>query len=226
MRGRNFLFVLLLNGLSANAESRVLQEPAYCGPERFLSSELQVPGSASVQRLRAFRVGQTTLAGMAIGLSQALDVQKVAETFSATPEEKFCTWYLNSGNEEAEKLFHHIYLDSPLQMTPAGAAAKYRELLESFFTGSQSGANFISCLENQKYLAFGCNGQSHRGPAVFGMLLTFSGCSPESAEQIVNQLWGLNGVDVKVRLAILNEAFELGNEHPDLRARLQDFFDF
>ena len=73
-----------------------------------------------------------------------------------------------------------------------------------------SGNGFLSCLEESKYLAIGCHGMLHRGPSAFAMILAFSGCSPAHSLEIVNHLWGLNGVKYEVRNAIAEAGYELG----------------
>jgi hypothetical protein len=65
---------------------------------------------------------------------------------------------------------------------------------------------------------------AHRGPTVFGMLLAYSGCSAEHSLEITNQIWGLNGVKRKVRLAIIRKAYELGNTQKESRKRLAELF--
>ncbi len=60
-----------------------------------------------------------------------------------------------------------------------------------------------------------CNGMRHRGPTSFGMLLTYSGCSAEPANTTVNKIWGLNGVNPAVRLAIIQKAYDYGQSNPE-----------
>jgi hypothetical protein len=102
--------------------------------------------------------------------------------------------------------------------------AEYRAVLQDQF--AKAPISFLSCLENNKILIMGCNAQMHRGPTVFGMLLSFSGCSAEHSAEIVNSLWGLNGVKAEVRLAIIDEGRKLGDEDPNARLRLQRAFGY
>lgn len=225
LRGKifSFGFVLIAGSLGLASAAQGASEPAYCDPARFFQLEIQPEAGSSLVRLKAFQVGKAVLAGMAIGLSEFQPMATLAEWFGAAAEEKYCTWYLNSGHEAAEKAFNHIYLESPLKLTPAEAVEEFLGRLQGAFLEGDRG--FIGCLEQRGFLALGCNGQSHRGPAVFGMILAFSGCSPDHAEEIADTLWGLNGVDRNVRLATIEAAHRLGGIHPDLQQRLRAVFE-
>ena len=107
-------------------------------------------------------------------------------------------------------------------MTEKEAVAEFMNILEKTFDSSST--SFLSCASEQHYIALGCNGMRHRGPTVFGMLLAFSGCSPKNALEISNQIWGLNGVKRKVRLAVIEKAYELGASHRSSREKLAQLF--
>lgn len=210
-----------VSAVTAAAEPRA-QEPAYCDLNAFLKSEVAAPISQSIQRLHLYRLGNVTVAGMAMGLSKTSEMEALAESFSAGANVNFCTWYLNKGNTEAEKSFNHHYVDNPNKLTPEQAVTQFMGALQSSFT---NGANtFLACAETRGYIAMGCNGQMHRGPSGIGMLLAFSGCTPEHAEAIVDRIWGLNGVQYNVRLSIIQAGFDLGSQNPALRQRLQHAF--
>ncbi|HLE00069.1 MAG TPA: hypothetical protein VJB59_07410 [Bdellovibrionota bacterium] len=195
------------------------EEPAFCDPDRFMSFE-ETPVVRGIDRLRVFRIGRLTLAGMAIGASEASDVIGLAETYSVTADDHYCTWYVNKGNKEAEAEFNFRYVSNPLYSSPSRAAKEFMGTLDSSFKGGPGVPSFWSCAINQGYIAMGCNGQMHRGPSVFGMILAFSGCSSEHALTIANRIWGLNGVLPEVRLAIIQAARDFGDSRPDLRAKL------
>ncbi|HEY6001015.1 MAG TPA: hypothetical protein VI078_17160 [bacterium] len=219
------LLSLLLGAAPAFGESApapAAAEPAFCVPGTFLAHEVPGLAVAGVSRLRVFRLGPAVLAGMAIGDSDAAAVARLAEGHGATSADRYCTWYVNKGNREAAKLFRHVYLPNPRHLGPRKAADEYGEL---FGPALGPGPDAVwGCLEQRHYVAVGCNGQQHRGPTAFGMVLAALGCEPEHAAEIVNHLWGLNGVPEANRLAAIRRAYEIGASQPDLRARLQRLF--
>jgi len=198
-------------------------QPSYCYQDNFLSHEISAPISyQNLFRLRMFRLGKVTLVGLGIGNSNVEDVKNLARYYSAEWETGFCTWYINEGNREAEKSFNHKYVKHPMEVPVDEIVNNYLYgLKESFTTRDPS---FWSCAENQGYIAIGCHGHWHRGPSAFGMLLAFSGCTPEQSINIVNTLWELNGVSYDARWAIINAGYQLGHQHHDLRMKLQRAF--
>src|SRR5690349_5611043 len=85
-----FLFLFLFNFSATAAE-----EPSYCKLENFQRLEISNDGH-NLERLHVYKLGQVTLAGLAIGHSEATDVQAMSEHFSrTTSQEGYCTWYLN-----------------------------------------------------------------------------------------------------------------------------------
>lgn len=211
-------FLVLTLSLLFISQSTFANEPEYCNPETFYTKEIET--RSGIWRARTFRFGDVLVTGGAIGYSLPFKVTEFAEENStATSAEKYCTWYYNEGNDFASTLFSHHYVTNPQKLTAENGAKEYREVLKDQF--AKANLSFLSCLENQRYLAMGCNGQMHRGPSVFGMLLAFSGCSSNNALTIVNKLWGKNGVKPEVRQAIIEAGYQLGNEDPEARLRMQ-----
>ena len=217
-----FLLPLLLATVPAQAGTQPAGEPPFCVPDVFIKQEIAEEDAGAIKRLHAYRLGSVVLAGMAIGESEAADVADLAADHGLAADERFCTWYVNRGNAAAEKRFSHVYVPNPSSLSADEAARQYGELLGPAFAEGKGSVWW--CLEEKGYLALGCNGQKHRGPTVFGMVLAALGCSPENAAEIVNRIWGLNGVPPAHRLAPIRKAYDLGAErsglHPRLRERL------
>lgn len=211
------LLIILLSVLTL-AQAASAGEPAYCQPENFFQKEFDP--HESIWRDHAFKFGDVVLVGGAIGYSNSKKVAEFAEENSTASEaEKYCTWYYNEGNDNAAGLFNHFYVSNPKKVTTVTGPKEYRAVLKDQFAKSKN--SFLSCIEKHKILVMGCNGQMHRGPTVFGMMLGFSGCSSKNALTIVNKLWGKNGVKPEVRQAIIEEGVKLGNEDPQARLRMQ-----
>lgn len=197
-------------------------EPSYCAPSVFLKKEIK-HNNNKLLRGRIFQLGETKVMGVAVGNSDARDLVNFAYAQStAKAEDKFCTWYYNEGNKEAEAWFTHRYVPNPIWLTASSAAKKFGGVLRDEF--AHAIPSFLSCAQNHKYIAMGCDGQKHRGPSVFGMMLAFSGCSPENAAAIVNTLWGLNNVSKTTRLSIITEGKRFGDLDPEGRRQLQQAF--
>lgn len=211
-------FLIILLSVVTLTQTASASEPAYCDPENFFKKEFDP--HENIWRDHAFKFGDVILLGGAIGYSNSGKVREFAEENSTASEaEKYCTWYYNEGNDNAAGLFNHHYVSNPKKVTVVTGPKEYREVLKDQFAKSKT--SFLSCLENHKILVMGCNGQMHRGPTVFGMLLGFSGCSSKNALTIVNKLWGKNGVKPEVRQAIIEEGYKLGSEDPQARLRMQ-----
>ena len=197
-------------------------EPEYCDPMTFLSKEIEFKANG-LSNAHKFKLGDVTVMGLAVGNSDAKSVMNYATAnSSAKANQKYCTWYYNQGNMEAEKLFTHIYLTNPRDLDTSNGPQEYGEKLVNQFANETT--SFLSCALEHKYVAMGCNGQKHRGPTVFGMMLGYSGCNPERAAKIVNVVWGLNGVKPEVRLAIIKMGKDLGDQNPTQRQQLQYAF--
>lgn len=224
-------------------------EPAYCDPSAFDERELKLGDGLELERsglnrVHAFKLGKVTLVGVGVGNSKASALKELEQKHSVkssstlgksvsnpSPENKFCTFYLNhpkgDGNDgprlEASKAFNHKdIIPNPSQLTEDVAAKEFMAVIEKTF--DRESTNFLSCAQEDNYIALGCNGMMHRGPTVFGMVLAFSGCTPEHALEVANQTWGLNGVKRKVRLAVIKKAYELGSARPESRKKLADLF--
>ncbi len=199
------------------------REPAYCNKKIFLSKRMDYQNEG-LRRLNAFKLGRVTLAGVGIGGSESTSVAELAEKMGQVPEsDKYCSWYLNEGNAEAEKIFTHIYMKNPSSLTPAQAAKEYTEKLAESFANRP--VSLMYCMEKYGYAAVGCNGQKHRGPTVFGMILAYSGCSPESSADIVNTVWGLNGVPAETRLAVIKAAANFGKQDLSNSVKMRTLFE-
>jgi hypothetical protein len=234
-------FWLWLPGANAAPQSVISKppevEPSYCDPAQFDEAEIPyetVQGKGrepGLFRAHAFRLGKVTLVGLGVGDSPVEEVIRLSKRL--VPENKapnYCTWYLNhakSPKDRNKKLaastfIHRNIEKNPMLQNEEQATTDFMQILSTSF--DQGTVNFTSCVSEQHYLALGCNGMEHRGPTVFGMILAFSGCSPVHSLEIANQIWGLNGVKRKVRLAIIQKAHELGQIRKESRKRLSEAF--
>ena len=237
-----------LLSLGASSQAKVIQssresqgsEPAYCDPGRFDEKEMDLGSyesqvASGLLRAHAFKLGKVTLLGLGVGDSKTSAIIELAKKYSdhMTQDKRYCTWYLNhpkgtSPQEDESRIkasqsFNFFDLKkNPMSMTEKEAVAEFMNVLEKTFDSNST--SFLSCATEQHYIALGCNGMRHRGPTVFGMLLAFSGCSPKNALEISNQIWGLNGVKRKVRLAVIEKAYELGASHRSSREKLAQLF--
>ncbi|MGE3975054.1 MAG: hypothetical protein AB7F59_11070 [Bdellovibrionales bacterium] len=214
-------FLTAMIGLSASTSHGT--EPAYCNKAFFMQKKIKYKESG-LERWSAFKLGRITLAGVGIGNSDSTSVAKAAEALGQVPSsDKYCSWYLNDGNTDAERLFSAIYVSNPRGSTPQKVAKEYIQKLGSSFADAP--INFMYCMEKYNYVAVGCNGNRHRGPTVFGMILSYSGCRPESAADIVNTLWGLNGVPEENRLGAIQAAHNLGVQTPAESLKMRQMFE-
>ncbi|MEO5968666.1 MAG: hypothetical protein ABIQ95_01960 [Bdellovibrionia bacterium] len=210
-------------------------EPSYCDPAKFDETEIPLEGgkerTSSLARAHAFRLGKVTLVGLGVGDSPVKDVIELSKRLApGSKASNYCTWYLNHAKSEkdlnkklAETTFVHRDIEkNPIALTEEEASTIFMKTLLTSF--DQDTVNFISCASEQNYLALGCNEMMHRGPTVFGMILAFSGCSPSHSLEIVDQTWGLNHVKRKVRLAVIQKAYQLGQDRKDSRKRLSEAF--
>lgn len=238
---------LILSGSLFAKEKKVDPEPAYCDPSAFDAKEMDLGDGLALEkkglnRIHAFHLGKVTLVGLGVGNSKADEVMDFAKAHSASSssqapklldelkKKNYCTWYLNrpegpddARRVEAAKTFQHRDIGiRPQKSSEEVAVREFMKVMESSF--DQDSTSFLACAEEQNYIALGCNNMMHRGPTVFGMLLAFSGCTPEHALEISDQTWGLNGVKRTVRLAVLKKAFELGQAHLASRKKLAELF--
>ena len=211
-------------------------EPSYCDPAQFDETEIPLEGEGKGQtsvltRVHAFRLGKVTLVGLGVGNSPVKEVIELSKRLApGNKASNYCTWYLNhakSDKDSNKKLAATTFMQrniekNPIAMTEEEAQTTFMKVLSTSF--DQDTVNFVSCAAEQNYLALGCNEMMHRGPTVFGMILAFSGCSPAHALEIVDQTWGLNRVKRKVRLAVIQKAYQLGQERKESRKRLSEAF--
>ncbi len=217
---------------SCTANIQEQGRPGYCNAKTFERLEVfdyqDVLGKGdAIHRQHVFKLGQIVLTGVAIGASKTGSIEKIAIHYSPhSSNDQFCTWYLNipSAQFPAGYDAERAFLYAPIRPNPRYMAVKEGVAAFEAAIGSQfsdSHPSFVSCLAKHSYLALGCNSMKHRGPSVFGMLLSYSGCEPESSLQIVNSIWGANGVDDHVRLAIIRWAFDYGASNPTSRLAVQ-----
>jgi hypothetical protein len=222
----NFRLVTLFAALAASPALARATEPVYCKPETFFKSEFRDESNVKAKRLRLFKLGRVTLAGLAVGKSAVEQVQNLARSHSSeSASDKYCTWYLHRANLRARQEFNWQYvpLPHPLGQNSLDVAEEYVRSLTDVF--ARNAVSFVSCAENHGYIALGCHGMQHRGPSVFAMLLAFSGCSPTHSAEIANRLWGLNYlVTARTRLAIAEAGFQLGSEQRESREKLSRLF--
>jgi hypothetical protein len=193
-------------------------EPTFCKPDTFFRHEIRPSDDTGLDRLRMFRIGDAVFAGMAIGTSESRAVARLASEHGAGKADRLCTWYVNRGMTEAEQLFHHSYLSHPTSQPLSAAIAEYSSFLKSAIAPGRDG--LLECLADTGYVAVGCNGQLHRGPTVFGMVLAYAGCTPAHALEIVNRIWGANGIPPGTRREIFRASHTLGAEQPAARERI------
>lgn len=234
------LLLVSSTGKAASLSSPSSQEPSYCDPALFDEKEMDLGDfeklkADGIQRAHGFKLGQVTLIGLGVGDSKTSSVVHLAQKYSEhlTQEKRYCTWYLNHPKGlipredqyriTSAKMFNHLDVNkNPMSLNEKEATEEFMKVLEKAFDTHAN--SFLNCATDQHYIALGCNGMRHRGPTVFGMLLAFSGCSPEHALEISNQVWGLNGVKRKVRLAVIRKAYELGQSRSNSRKKLAQLF--
>lgn len=216
--------ILLMGCFTFQTAHAVLHsgEPTYCEPKNFKQYQIPLKG-VSISRLKAFQLGRVVIAGMAIGNTDAVKVKELYQKLKSSEfGDRHCTWYVNKGNNAAEKVFKHHYLPNPSGLDEIEGPQVYMKEMDAEFSSSPE--SFVTCADQAGYIGLGCNGQRHRGPTVFGMLLAYSGCSPQNSATIVNELWGLNGVKPEVRKEIIQAAYVKGSQQSDFRQRMQELF--
>lgn len=188
-------------------------EPNHCTIAYLHQHELSSPSKA-LERLHLYNFSNHHLAGLAVGDSDTSATKSLALSLD-TLDKKYCTFYFNDGNQLAAELFHYqpIKTNPIFSSSPKEFEQKVLPLLPQM----------IGCLD-EGYLALGCDGMKHRGPSVFSMLLSVSGCSPERSADLVEYLWSKNFVSHETRVGIARVGFEYGNTHPAIRQTLQRIF--
>jgi hypothetical protein len=196
-------------------------EPAYCTYSEFMKHKIRYDRSG-LDNDQVFQFGAFHLAGLAVGESRLSAVVAMSDELSDSGRnEKYCTWYLNDGNDQAARAFNWFNLERP-NSDIQGSVRHYRDVLKGVF--ADNAINMVDCALKHGFVALGCDGMKHRGPTVFGMLLAYSGCSPKNAAQIVNTIWGLNTVPAASRLAVIEEGYRMGTANATARQQLQQVF--
>lgn len=205
------LFVLMFQ---ANAQ------PNYCDIANFKKNEIEF-NKKNLKNLHVFKFRKLLLIGLGIGDSNTESVIELVKFYAVvSKKEKYCSFYLNRGNTKASDSFNHYPVPNPKKNN----FKKVEKSYEDSFSEILSSNNLYACLE-KGIIAMGCNSMEHRGPTVFGMLLSFSGCSPEKAAEIVNKIWGLNGVPESKRLDLIKLGYDLGNQNPKYRLYLKSLLE-
>ncbi|MBF0297397.1 MAG: hypothetical protein HQK51_01680 [Oligoflexia bacterium] len=210
-----------LDYLDADILENNSDEPAYCDPLNFHNFE--VDPSKKIERMHLFQLGSVVIGGMAIGKSSTKEMEMIAKNYSqSVNENNYCTWYVGNDNYSAMKELNHKYIKGIYLISSKLAASKFIKILGGSFFKEKN--NFLACAQKHHYIAVGCDQQKHRGPSTFAMILAFSGCTPEHASTIANNVWGLNGLPAKTRIAIARTAYQLGNSNPEEQAKLRSLF--
>jgi hypothetical protein len=190
-------------------QGKVFASPTFCSLNNLLDKKIPY-SSKGIDRAHIFKIGKISLAGLAVGTSDASAVEKMAQGFGGRNS---CVWYLNKGNKKAQELFSHYPLPYPKENADL---SRFEDFMEEMI----SSGKFETCIKEDHFLTLGCNEMKHRGPTAMGMILAFAGCSALEASNIVNGLWGLNGVDESIRLEVINQGVEYRKRYPQLA---QDF---
>lgn len=205
--------------LGSSAESSpVAAEPPYCNPKTFFLFQTPEKESALLYHQFRIKIGQVSIHGLGVGMSSASQLKSQAEEFQIPASKKSCTWYFNNfhsfWDERARTEFNWHYVDRNAKVAPANKTIAeatgdlYLEKIGPSFSSLPN--NFLDCMNEERYLALGCAGMNHRGPGVFAMLLSYLGCSPKNAVEIVNQVWGANEIPFENRLEIAKRGATLG----------------
>jgi hypothetical protein len=198
-------------------------EPPYCLLNGLRAHEISID-THGLENAHAFRLGDVTLVGVAVGDSKVDALQSLATSTATnlTPEQHSCTFYFNDGNDAAQVAFNWYDLPKPIGDDYAGMTSEYAKDLANIF--DTANPSILSCAAGAQYVAMGCDGMKHRGPTVFASTLAYSGCSPEHATSIVNAIWGKNGIDPQMRISITTWAKSVAANHPAQAGQLQKLF--
>jgi hypothetical protein len=213
--------ILILLSLSFSFSAQANTEPSYCSISAFKNHEVSYSASG-LKRLHVYELGKVHLAGLGVGTSSYKAIEKMVQSYSNNnKDQKYCTFYFNQGNIFAAHAFSHHPVPNPGNQSVEKTQKIYGD---EFAEVMSEPNNFLSCARSGA-IALGCNSQKHRGPTVFGMLLAFSGCEPQHAADIVNDVWGLNGVPAENRLGAIAQAAELASINPEESAELRALFE-
>ena len=191
-------------------------EPAFCTPSTFYTTEYAVDEDG-LDKAHAFQLGSLKLVGLAVGSSSKTALQNLAQTESnAAGSDKWCTWYMNDGESGHTKMFNWQYLSYP-DGDIAPMVDKYERDFGKILL--QTPNSFLACGERHRYIAFGCDGMSHRGPSAMAMFLGFLGCTPQHSREIAVHYWGRNGIKDSMREAMAARGKLMGDANPQARQR-------
>lgn len=208
-------FIGMIFGISAFSK-----EPTYCNPDTFLIRLTELSKRDGFKRGYMYQSGDVSITGVSVGGSETASLMRLAPLHSR--DKKYCTFYLNSGDEAHEQLFNHMHFPGPYKFWKSSTkiANEFEVRFEKILP------ELMSCMSEYGYVAMGCNGQKHRGPLAYGMLLTFSGCSVESASEIIIRVWGKSKIiESKVRRKVLERGVKLRAKYPEMSKQLQEMME-
>lgn len=183
-----------------------------------LKHEKTFPNQHRLANSRIFRFKSGfTLVSVGVGKSPVEVLKTLAIHNSNKPgieADKFATWYYNNANPEAAEAFHGEcnIPDNPIT---------YHRTDQFQKIAVPTLGHMVNDAEEWSYLAFGCDGNKHRGPSIFAMWLCLEGTSPKEATKIANELFGKNWVLPFVRQRIAKLGWDYGNQYPGLRERVK-----
>jgi hypothetical protein len=181
-----------------------------CTPERLTKL-------GHVMGAKQFFFPKFTLTSIGVGSSSDERVMEFCTRHGLNHDGKYNTWYFNSGDvdfdsHKARELFHYFPVKhNPIYYWSTKPFLKIRDQLPLM----------VQTAEKYGYLAFGCDGNKHRGPSVFAMFLCLAGIEPKVATKAANEFLGSNFVMSWVRTRIARLGYEYGNQNPELRERLK-----
>lgn len=212
-------------------------DPPYCRIDNYKNAKSRHPRADNpikmlkhvkkdgLHRLKVFEIGQVKLAGLAVGDSSKKDrgarVRALSRELSqgggsaAWESKKGCVYYTTEDiKEEVAGVFNEIGIHRPNE----APVTEPLRLTEPHLP------QMLSCLQEQRFLALGCNGERHRGPTEFGLMLSIAGCRPEQSLEIVKKFWG-SAISDEVRLGVYRTGYEFGSGRgAETRRELQTLF--
>ncbi len=210
------------------------KKDGYCDPNFYQGEALRahperVTTPDSNSRVIRIQIGQVVLYGSPVGNdSSGKRSLAIAAKNNVGAEAKYCTFYVSGGNDKPGELFiqrsllnqdPRTILDRKINGRPITdeevGSIYYGVVGKTFYQDNASGRpeyepSMLSCLRDYRFLNVGCDGMKHRGPTVFAMLLSFSGCAPWRSAVIANLLWDSNGVPFQVRYDAASTAWKQG----------------
>jgi hypothetical protein len=166
---------------------------------------------------RIFYLAQFTLLGIGVGTSSDKRVMQFCDANAKTNDGKYNTWYFNSEDLDGDSInARNVFHWFPVKWNPIiyWSAKPFEPIRDQL-------PEMVAVAEKYHYLAFGCDGNKHRGPSVFAMFLCLAGVDPNTATKAANHFFGSNFVMFWVRRRIARLGWDLGNQNPELRKRLR-----